>query len=93
MEQSFFQERIGSPAENTQFSSVQHEGAFVEHGQKHMDRYASRHSLSVVLPAHNEEQIIASTVSSVLEALGGWMKDFEVIVVDDINSGVYLTQK
>jgi glycosyltransferase involved in cell wall biosynthesis len=48
-----------------------------------VDRYANRHSLSVVLPAHNEERIIASTVSSVLEALGGWMKDFEVIVVND----------
>jgi len=89
MEQSFFQERIGSSAENTQFSSVQHEGAFVERGQKHMDRYASRRrapiyrGLSVILPAHNEEQIIASTVSSVLETLDGWMKDFEVIVVDD----------
>jgi glycosyltransferase involved in cell wall biosynthesis len=44
----------------------------------HFDR-----SLSVVLPAYNEEQIIARTVSDILDVLHGWMKDFEVIVVDD----------
>ncbi len=40
-------------------------------------------SISAVLPAHNEEAAIASTVSSVLETLAGWMSDFEVIVVND----------
>jgi glycosyltransferase involved in cell wall biosynthesis len=40
-------------------------------------------SLSAVLPAHNEEAAIASTVTSVLQTLAGWMPDFEVIVVDD----------
>ena len=89
MKQSFFQEHISPTAENTLPSSVQRDEAFIDCGQKHLDRYASRrrapiyHGLSVVLPAHNEEQIIASTVSSVLETLGGWMKDFEVIVVND----------
>lgn len=40
-------------------------------------------SLSAVLPAHNEEAAIASTVNSVLDTLAGWMSDFEVIVVND----------
>jgi putative flippase GtrA len=63
--------------------SAQQEEAIVARERQPMDRTASRHSLSVVLPAHNEEQIIASTVSGVLETLGGWMSDFEVIVVND----------
>lgn len=40
-------------------------------------------SLSAVLPAHNEEAVIASTVNDVLETLASWMPDFEVIVVND----------
>ncbi|HEX7737539.1 MAG TPA: glycosyltransferase family 2 protein [Ktedonobacteraceae bacterium] len=40
-------------------------------------------SVSAVLPAHNEEAAIASTVTSVVETLAGWMPDFEVIVVND----------
>jgi len=40
-------------------------------------------SLSVVLPAYNEEQIIARTVSDILDVFHGWIKDFEVIVVND----------
>jgi glycosyltransferase involved in cell wall biosynthesis len=40
-------------------------------------------SLSVVLPAHNEEENIARTLSDVLQVLGAWVRDFEVIVVDD----------
>ncbi len=40
-------------------------------------------SLSVVLPAHNEEEAIASTVHGVIDTLATWMHDFEVIVVDD----------
>ena len=47
-------------------------------------KYISAHcSLSVVLPAHNEEEAIASTVHEVIDTLGAWMRDFEVIVVDD----------
>lgn len=42
-----------------------------------------RASLSAVLPAHNEEAVIASTVNNVLATLATWMQDFEVIVVDD----------
>jgi len=40
-------------------------------------------SLSVVLPAHNEEEAVATTVHEVIETLSAWMLDFEIIVVDD----------
>lgn len=40
-------------------------------------------SLSVVLPAHNEEEAIASTVHEVIDTLCAWVQDFEVIVVND----------
>ena len=40
-------------------------------------------SLSVILPAHNEEVAIAETVGSVLEALETWRRAGEVLVVDD----------
>lgn len=48
-----------------------------------MKEKSVRASLSVILPAHNEEAAIASTVNGVLEMLMAWMLDFEVIVVDD----------
>src|SRR5947209_20088388 len=35
------------------------------------------------MPAHNEEEAIAHTVHEVIDTLTTWMKDFEVIVVDD----------
>jgi len=40
-------------------------------------------SLSVILPAYNEEAIIANTISIVMSVLTTWMRDFEVIVVND----------
>jgi glycosyltransferase involved in cell wall biosynthesis len=40
-------------------------------------------SLSVILPAYNEEQVISSTLNDVLTALNGQVGDFEVIVVND----------
>ncbi len=40
-------------------------------------------SLSIVLPAYNEEQVIGQTVSDVLAVVQTWTQDFEVIVVDD----------
>ena len=40
-------------------------------------------SFSVVLPAHNEEEAIATTVHEVIQTLSAWLLDFEVIVVDD----------
>src|SRR5580692_7014129 len=43
----------------------------------------SSHSISVVLPAYNEEQVIASTVFAVLYELKSWRMDFEILVVND----------
>jgi putative flippase GtrA len=43
----------------------------------------SCHSLSVVLPAYNEEQIIAETVSTALDVMNAWEMDFEILVVND----------
>lgn len=42
-----------------------------------------RLALSIVLPAYNEEQVIASTVNDVLAVVAKWTEDFEVIVVND----------
>jgi len=41
------------------------------------------HSRSVVLPAYNEEQVIASTVEQVTRELANLTREFEVIVVND----------
>jgi putative flippase GtrA len=41
------------------------------------------HSLSIVLPAYNEEAVIGTTLEQVLNVLAGLVKDFEVIVVND----------
>jgi 4-amino-4-deoxy-L-arabinose transferase-like glycosyltransferase/putative flippase GtrA len=41
------------------------------------------HSLSVVLPVYNEEQVILTTVEQVLDYLARNVGDFEVIVVND----------
>jgi putative flippase GtrA len=43
----------------------------------------TRASVSVILPAYNEEAVIASTVATVLDTLATWTSDFEVIVVND----------
>jgi putative flippase GtrA len=40
-------------------------------------------SLSVILPAYNEEELIAGTITHVMSVLCSWMRDFEVIVVND----------
>jgi len=40
-------------------------------------------SLSIILPAYNEEMVIAETVHSVVDTLMRWELDFEVIVVND----------
>jgi len=40
-------------------------------------------SLSVVLPAYNEEALIANTITNIMAVLTTWMRDFEVIVVND----------
>jgi len=41
---------------------------------------------SVVIPAHNEAEVIGSTVSAVTAALEGAGRDYEVIVVDDAST-------
>lgn len=43
-------------------------------------------SLSVVLPAYNEEQAIEKTVLNVCNVLQAWSMDFEVVVVNDGSS-------
>jgi glycosyltransferase involved in cell wall biosynthesis len=40
-------------------------------------------SLSVVLPAHNEEANIAGTVSQTIHTLQQWVQELEIIVVND----------
>ena len=51
--------------------------------QVHKGFLTSR-SLSVILPAHNEEAVIAQTIQYVLETLTPWVADFEIIVVNDL---------
>lgn len=48
-----------------------------------MKDIATEYSLSVVLPAHNEEVAIADTVYGVVNTLTQWGLSFEVIVVND----------
>ena len=43
----------------------------------------SQWSISVVLPAYNEEENVGQAVRSVLEVMGSITSDYEVIVVDD----------
>jgi glycosyltransferase involved in cell wall biosynthesis len=43
----------------------------------------TRYSLSVILPAHNEEAAIAETLRNVIDTLTPWVEDFEVVVVND----------
>jgi putative flippase GtrA len=45
--------------------------------------FLTNYSLSVILPAHNEEAIIAQTVHTIISILTPWVQDFEVIVVND----------
>jgi glycosyltransferase involved in cell wall biosynthesis len=51
--------------------------------QKVNGKEHTTHSLSVVMPAHNEEAAIAETVHDVVDTLTIWGQDFEVIVVND----------
>lgn len=43
----------------------------------------ARHSISVVLPAYNEEAAILTTLAQVSHTLAAWDATYEVIVVDD----------
>jgi glycosyltransferase involved in cell wall biosynthesis len=51
--------------------------------QEDSSLYITTYSLSVVLPAYNEAQTVASTLEHVLHTLTSWLDDFEVIVVND----------
>ena len=47
------------------------------------DKAETLHSLSIVLPAYNEDHVIGVTLGHVLNVLAAWVKDFEVVVVND----------
>ena len=55
----------------------------VHHSPSNMPFVPVPGSLSVILPAYNEEALIANTISNVMSVLSSWMRDFEVIVVND----------
>jgi putative flippase GtrA len=50
---------------------------------KKAEGFRTAHSLSVILPAHNEEANIAKTLYTAIRALSTWVQDFEIIVVND----------
>jgi glycosyltransferase involved in cell wall biosynthesis len=55
-----------------------------ESSAEHTDtRLKTTHSLSVVLPAYNEEHVIAMTIHNVLIQLDRWGIDYEIIVIND----------
>ncbi len=56
----------------------------LERGEKnHVLRFTLQLSISVVLPAYNEEKNVGQAVRSVLEVMEPITPDYEVIVVDD----------
>jgi glycosyltransferase involved in cell wall biosynthesis len=57
--------------------------AALHDAQRPPDGPITQRSLSVVLPAYNEEAVIAETVSRCVEVLRVLAPDYEVIVVDD----------
>ncbi len=89
------QTRLNTPApaytevsnEHQLLSEVPRVSASNRHEQpganEHGNEPISSHSISVVLPAYNEEQVIGNTVSTVLFVLKTWRIDFEVLVVND----------
>jgi glycosyltransferase involved in cell wall biosynthesis len=56
---------------------------YTSNGRSENRPAASRHSLSVVLPAYNEEEVISDTLSTVFSVLSQWQMDFEILVVND----------
>jgi putative flippase GtrA len=51
--------------------------------RKAVSRYRTSWSLSVVMPAYNEEEAIAETIYEVVNTLTPWIRDFELIAVND----------
>jgi putative flippase GtrA len=74
-----YQTRPTLEGQRFSYSSVYEQPGAIEHENEP----GSCHSLSVVLPAFNEEQIIGRTVCTVLNVLNGWGMDFEILVVND----------
>ncbi|GAC1393915.1 MAG: hypothetical protein NVS4B11_31520 [Ktedonobacteraceae bacterium] len=54
-----------------------------QHIQVKEQKMSIAYSLTVVMPAHNEEVAIMGTMRSVIAAVSLWTQDFEVIVVND----------
>ncbi len=67
----------------SQASLVQGQSAMQNLVAEQTSTFLTTRSLSVILPAHNEEGVIATTVQSVVEVLTPWVPEFEVIVVND----------
>jgi putative flippase GtrA len=62
------------------------EGALEMEGgwpEKQGSGFLTPYRLSVILPAHNEEAVIAKTLYDVIRMLNAWVQDFEIIVVND----------
>jgi len=54
-----------------------------ESARTHTRALLQRYSLSVILPAYNEEAIIERTLTGTLATLNNWTNNFELIVVND----------
>ena len=50
---------------------------------RHSPLLMTPRSLSVILPAYNEEAIIEQTLCMIMPVLTGWMQNFEVLVIND----------
>lgn len=53
-------------ATRPKYTQVQDKG---QHARSHADATLAPHSISVVLPVYNEEEVIATTVEDVLEVM------------------------
>ena len=86
MQQPFSQTYLNSAHENTQREVTQETPSLREmqkNGDMNKNTFLTKNTLSVVLPAHNEDQVIAHTLADVLGVLTLWVKDFELLVVND----------
>jgi putative flippase GtrA len=76
--------RYGTKGTLLERTRLHYSGGYKQSGSKENEHEPmSHHSLSVVLPAYNEEEIIGRTVETVLDVLNTWDMDFEIVVVND----------
>lgn len=78
--------RLRSFATGAQRSREEARSAPASRNAEHLQTGATkgiRYSLSLIMPAYNEEVAIADTVHRTVKAAAGWTHDFEVIVVND----------